>query len=128
MGTAPARSKPYPDPTARGRVALETELRRAIEGGELELHYQPKLCLGTGRLSGAEALVRWRTASHGLLLPDDFIPLAEQTGLIVALGELSWRRASRPSPNSRCCNAASATKSRAISSASPWRRRPLQPG
>lgn len=87
MGTAPARSKPYPDPTARGRVALETELRRAIEGGELELHYQPRLCLRTGRLSGAEALVRWRMASHGLLLPDDFIPLAEQTGLIVPLGE-----------------------------------------
>jgi EAL domain-containing protein (putative c-di-GMP-specific phosphodiesterase class I) len=87
MGTVPTRSDAYPDPTARGRAALETELRRAVEGGELELHYQPKLCLRTGRLSGAEALVRWRTAEHGLLLPDDFIPFAEQSGLIVPLGE-----------------------------------------
>ena len=87
MGTAPACSKPDPDPTARGRMALETQLRRAVEGGELELHYQPKLCLRTGRLSGAEALVRWRTAEHGLMLPDDFIPLAEQSGLIVPIWE-----------------------------------------
>jgi diguanylate cyclase len=87
MGTPSARSRSNPDPTARDRAALETELRRGIEGGELELHYQPRLCLRTGRLSGAEALVRWRSASHGLLLPDDFIPLAEQSGLIVPLGQ-----------------------------------------
>jgi EAL domain-containing protein (putative c-di-GMP-specific phosphodiesterase class I) len=87
MGSAPARSRPYPDPTARGRAALESELRHAVEAGELELHYQPRLCLRTGRLCGAEALVRWRTAEHGVLLPDDFIPVAEQTGLIAPLWE-----------------------------------------
>jgi diguanylate cyclase (GGDEF)-like protein/PAS domain S-box-containing protein len=69
------------------RVTLEAELRRAIERGEFELHYQPKLCIRTGRLSGAEALIRWRCPSRGLICPADFIPIAEDSGLIVSLGE-----------------------------------------
>jgi diguanylate cyclase (GGDEF)-like protein/PAS domain S-box-containing protein len=69
------------------RVTLEAELRRAIEREEFELHYQPKLCIRTGRLSGAEALIRWRCPSRGLISPADFIPIAEDSGLIVSLGE-----------------------------------------
>jgi diguanylate cyclase (GGDEF)-like protein/PAS domain S-box-containing protein len=69
------------------RVTLEAELRRAIERQEFELHYQPKLCIRTGRLSGAEALIRWRCPNRGLICPADFIPIAEDSGLIVSLGE-----------------------------------------
>jgi diguanylate cyclase (GGDEF)-like protein len=69
------------------RVTLEAELRRAIEREEFELHYQPKICLRTGRLTGAEALVRWRCSNGSLIGPADFIPIAEDSGLIVSLGE-----------------------------------------
>jgi diguanylate cyclase (GGDEF)-like protein/PAS domain S-box-containing protein len=69
------------------RVTLEAELRRAIEREEFELHYQPKICIRTGRLSGAEALVRWRCSNGSLIRPADFIPIAEDSGLIVSLGE-----------------------------------------
>lgn len=65
----------------------ERDLRYAIEHDQLELHYQPKVCIRTGQLTGAEALVRWRDAERGLLYPNDFIPMAEQSGLIVPLGE-----------------------------------------
>jgi diguanylate cyclase (GGDEF)-like protein/PAS domain S-box-containing protein len=69
------------------RVTLEAELRRAIEREEFELHYQPKICVRTGQLSGAEALIRWRCSNGGLICPADFIPIAEDSGLIVPLGE-----------------------------------------
>ncbi|HEX5205316.1 MAG TPA: bifunctional diguanylate cyclase/phosphodiesterase [Actinoplanes sp.] len=65
-----------------GKLALVGELRRAIESGELELHYQPKAELRTGRLCAVEALVRWRHPRRGVLPPDAFLPAAEQTGLI----------------------------------------------
>jgi diguanylate cyclase (GGDEF)-like protein/PAS domain S-box-containing protein len=66
-------------------LAFRRELRQAIDHGELELYYQPKrACLG-GRLMGMEALVRWPHPTRGLVMPDEFIPLAEQTGLIAAL-------------------------------------------
>jgi EAL domain-containing protein (putative c-di-GMP-specific phosphodiesterase class I) len=72
---------------AAHRHKLETELRHAIANRELELHYQPKLCLRSGRFDGVEALVRWRHPQLGLVSPADFIPIAEETGLIVELGD-----------------------------------------
>jgi len=67
------------------RLALLGELRRAIEQQQLVLHYQPKVDAHTGRVLGVEALVRWQHPEHGLVQPDDFIPLAERTGLIAPL-------------------------------------------
>jgi diguanylate cyclase (GGDEF)-like protein len=64
------------------RLTLLSELRQAIDADQLVLHYQPKADLATGRVLGVEALVRWQHPEHGLLPPDDFIPLAEPTGLI----------------------------------------------
>jgi diguanylate cyclase len=67
------------------RLALLGELRRAIDTGQLVLHYQPKVDTQTGRLLGVEALVRWQHPTHGLIPPGDFLPLAEHTGLITPL-------------------------------------------
>ncbi len=77
-----------PDRDAPAFVQLhrETELRTALEQGELRLHYQPQLYLSTGRVFGVEALVRWQHPTRGLLAPSAFIQLAEDTGLIVPLG------------------------------------------
>ena len=74
------------DQNSPSRLSMIAELRQAIEKGDLVLHYQPKLDLKTRRVAGAEALVRWPHPQHGLLPPDQFIPLAEQTGLIRPLG------------------------------------------
>ena len=68
------------------RVSLEAELRHAIERDEMVMHYQPIVDVATGLWSGAEALVRWEHPEHGVIWPDDFVPLAEETGLIVPLG------------------------------------------
>ncbi|MFJ4144427.1 putative bifunctional diguanylate cyclase/phosphodiesterase [Pseudomonas sp. NPDC089734] len=71
---------------ARSLADLEAELRKALRYDELELHYQPRLCLASGCVSGLEALVRWRHSERGLLPPSEFVPLAEQSGMIVPLG------------------------------------------
>ncbi|HEX7005690.1 MAG TPA: EAL domain-containing response regulator [Alphaproteobacteria bacterium] len=73
------------DPLRRGNVSIEHELHRAIGGNELVLHYQPKIRLDTGRIVGAEALVRWHHPTLGLLPPGRFIPVAERAGLMLPL-------------------------------------------
>ncbi len=78
----------YSDDLGHGaddRMALQSELRQAIANNELVLHYQPKIDFNAAQVSGVEALVRWQHPVHGLMAPDTFIPLAEQTGLIKPL-------------------------------------------
>ena len=79
--------------TINERLMMEGKLRRAIEREELCLNYQPQIDLATGKIIGAEALVRWRNADIGAVSPDKFIPLAEETDLILSIGEWVMRKA-----------------------------------
>jgi diguanylate cyclase (GGDEF)-like protein/PAS domain S-box-containing protein len=107
-GGASILYSPECEPHDPARLALLGELRRALEGNELQLHYQPKVDLKTRMIVGAEALLRWTHAKRGFVSPAEFIPLAEQTGLIRPLtrwvldratGEsCAWARAGRRLP------------------------------
>ena len=80
--------RPEMDQRAKDKLQLESELREALDTNQLRLHYQPKVSFRSGRIVGAEALIRWPHAQRGMVSPSLFIPVAEETGLILEIG--SW--------------------------------------
>lgn len=78
---------------AAAKISLESDLRRALERGEFQLHYQPKADLATGEVTGAEALLRWHCPGRGLVSPDRFIGVLEESGLILPVGAWAIRQA-----------------------------------
>ena len=83
------------DARLQARRALELDLRQALTKGEFELYYQPLITLETNSVSGCEALLRWPHPVRGMVSPMDFIPLAEEIGLIGSIGEWVVRQACR---------------------------------
>ncbi len=92
-GNRYATYDPYAEESARDRLSLEAELRHAIDNEEFFLQYQPEVQIESGKMVAVEALIRWRHPERGEVQPDDFIPLLEDTGLIVPLGEWILRTA-----------------------------------
>jgi diguanylate cyclase (GGDEF)-like protein len=78
---------------AQQRMNVEHSLRRVLERNELDLYYQPKICAASGEIKGAEALLRWRHPQRGFIPPYEFIPVAEDSGMIIPIGEWVLRRA-----------------------------------
>ncbi|TIW92675.1 bifunctional diguanylate cyclase/phosphodiesterase, partial [Mesorhizobium sp.] len=85
--------EPGMDAMVRARQALETDLEAALPRNEFELEFQPIMNIAAGDIVGAEALMRWHSPTRGLVSPDNFIPAAEETGLIVQLGDWALRKA-----------------------------------
>jgi predicted signal transduction protein with EAL and GGDEF domain len=76
------------DASARARLSLENDLRHSLDRGEFILHYQPQVQVPSGRIVALEALLRWQHPEAGLLMPAEFIPIAEDTGMMHKIGEL----------------------------------------
>jgi diguanylate cyclase (GGDEF)-like protein len=102
-GGASAFFEPHMNSDQREQIELQRDLRQALDGGQLELHYQPKVRAADGTLTGVEALVRWRHPVRGMLSPALFIPVAERFGLIGALGDWVMHEACRQIDDWRGC-------------------------